>query len=143
MNPGMGSTGAIANGAIAPLSFVNRTDADKGDQIMATTIKLTDIPTTPVERWNANIDAIRILRELEREGRPATEAEQQTLALYAGFGDGAFNDAFKTYSEADQRWMNDDRRRWMHRGNELRELVSDEEYDTICLLYTSPSPRDS
>ena len=110
---------------------------------MATTIKLTDIPTTPVERWNANIDAIRILRELERENRPATESEQQTLALYAGFGDSAFNDAFKTYSEADQRWMNDDRRRWMHRGNELRELVSDEEYDTIFdsrinAFYTNP-----
>ena len=34
------------------------------------------LPTTPVARWEANIEAIRLLKELQAQERPATPAER-------------------------------------------------------------------
>ena len=53
-----------------------------------------DIPKTAGERWEANIRALRILRELEEDGRQPTDDERADLRRYSGWGDTAFNDAF-------------------------------------------------
>ena len=92
------------------------------------------LPGTPVARWNANIAAIRTLKELEAEGRPATPAEQAVLAKYSGFGDSAFEQGFGHYSKEPA---------WEERKATLKELVSGEEYEAIeqsrlNAFYTSP-----
>lgn len=42
--------------------------------------------TAPLDRVRANLDAIRLLRQLEAEGRLATAEEQAILARYVGWG---------------------------------------------------------
>ena len=80
------------------------------------------IPTTPVRRWEANIEAIKTLKQIEAEGRPATPAEQKILALYSGFGDSAFEQAFTRYPHD---------RSWKPRGEELRDITDEQEYRAI------------
>ena len=80
------------------------------------------IPTTPVRRWEANIEAIKTLKQLEAEARPATPAEQKILALYSGFGDSAFEQAFTRYPHD---------RSWKPRGEELRDITDEQEYRAI------------
>ena len=92
------------------------------------------LPGTPIARWDANIAAIRTLKELESEGRPATPAEQAVLAKYSGFGDSAFEQGFGHYSREPA---------WEERKATLKELVSGEEYEAIKqsrlnAFYTSP-----
>ena len=80
------------------------------------------IPTTPVRRWEANIEAIKTLKQIEAEARPATPAEQKILALYSGFGDSAFEQAFTRYAHD---------RSWKPRGEELRDITDEPEYRAI------------
>ncbi|MFP3991009.1 hypothetical protein U9R90_26785 [Streptomyces sp. E11-3] len=40
----------------------------------------------PVQRAAANVEAIRVLKRLERENRPATDKEKRTLARWSGWG---------------------------------------------------------
>ena len=80
------------------------------------------IPTTPTRRWEANIEAIRTLKQLEAEGRPATPEEQAKFARYSGFGDAAFEQAFVQYPHD---------RTWKARGEELRDVTTQEEYRAI------------
>ena len=80
------------------------------------------IPTTPVRRWEANIEAIKTLKQIEAEARPATPAEQKILALYSGFGDSAFEQAFTRYPHD---------RSWKPRGEELRDITDEQEYRAI------------
>ena len=92
------------------------------------------LPETPVARWDANIAAIKTLKELEAEGRPATPAEQAVLAKYSGFGDSAFEQGFSHYTREPA---------WEERKATLKELVSGEEYEAIKqsrlnAFYTSP-----
>ena len=47
---------------------------------------------TPSERLKGNIEAIKVLKTLEKENRPATLDEQETLAKYVGWG--GLSDAF-------------------------------------------------
>ena len=82
--------------------------------------------------------AIRTLKTIEHERRPATVAEKETLARFAGFGPVALSifpdpvtGQFKDAS-------------WQTLGNELRELLTPEEYDsakrtTFNAFYTSPT----
>ena len=74
-----------------------------------------DIPSGDKAKYKANIDAIKLVRQLETEGRHATEAEQQILSKYVGWGglSGVF----------DQR-----KTEWSKEYNELKELLTDEEY---------------
>jgi N12 class adenine-specific DNA methylase len=86
-------------------------------------------------RFDANLDALRTLKVLEAEGRQATPPEQATLAKYSGFGDGAFNTAFSGHARGDDAWR--------QRGNKLRELLTEDEYQSIersrlNAFYTSP-----
>lgn len=77
-------------------------------------------------RYKNNIKAIKLLKQLEVEGRKATPTEQKVLAKYSGWGGltSAFSDE-KT-------------------NNELKELLSDEEYNAakssiLSAYYTAPN----
>jgi hypothetical protein len=81
--------------------------------------------------------AIRTLKQIEQEQRPATAAERETLVRFAGFGAVAlsiFPDPVNgRYKDAS----------WQAVGEELKELLSPEEYDsakrtTFNAFYTSP-----
>ena len=91
-------------------------------------------PARGVKRWQANMDALRTLRAIEAEGRTATAAERRVLEGYSGFGGTEFNKAFDLDSSD---------RAWQRRGNELRELLTEDEYHSITRdrgnsFYTTP-----
>ena len=102
------------------------------------------VPRAPLERWDANIRAIRLLRQLEAEDRPATPEEQSVLARYSGFGDAAFGKAFPVdrraygvYSDTEERSA------WERRREELESLIGREEVDALRFsrlnaFYTTP-----
>lgn len=81
---------------------------------------------TPSQKYRANITAIRTLKSIEQEKRPATLEEQEILSRYVGWG--GLSDCF------DPR----------HTGyQQLRALLNDEEYSaarasTLNAHYTSP-----
>ena len=45
-----------------------------------------DLPSGEKARYKANVEAIRLVKQLEAEGRYATEAEQAILSKYVGWG---------------------------------------------------------
>lgn len=69
-------------------------------------------PKTPKQRFDANVEAIKLLKQLEAEGRMPTPAEQSVLAAYSSWGGltKAFQDGTKE-------------------NTELRKLLTKEEYD--------------
>ena len=84
------------------------------------------------------IAAIRTLKKIEQEQRPATPEEKQTLARFAGFGPVAlsiFPDPVTgRYKDAG----------WQALGEELKSLLTPDEYDsakrtTFNAFYTSPT----
>ena len=82
-------------------------------------------------KFRANIDAINLLKELEFEGRQATEAEQEILSKYVGWG--GLADAFDESKE-----------NWADEFKELYTALSPEEYEqarasTLNAHYTSPT----
>ncbi len=83
------------------------------------------------EKYQANINAIRLLRTLEVEHRSATKEEQEVLAQYVGWGSlpMAFDEANATWSKEYQ---------------ELKSILSEKEYkdaraSTLNAHYTSPT----
>jgi N12 class adenine-specific DNA methylase/adenine-specific DNA methylase len=81
-------------------------------------------------RFGWNIAAIKTLKKIESEGRHATADEQEILAKYVGWGGLA-----AAFDERNVSWRND--------YNELKELLTDEEYamakSTVTdAFYTSP-----
>ena len=81
-------------------------------------------------RYKWNVEAIRLLKQLESEGRLATAEEQKILSLYAGWGGipQAFDD------------KNND---WSKEYAELKELLTEDEYVAARAtvnnaFYTSP-----
>lgn len=81
-------------------------------------------------RYKWNVEAIRLLKQLESEGRLATPEEQKILSLYAGWGGipQAFDD------------KNND---WSKEYAELKELLTEDEYAAARAtvnnaFYTSP-----
>ena len=76
-----------------------------------------DLPNGEKARYKANVEAIRLVKQLEAEGRYATEAEQVILSKYVGWGGlaNAFSD-----KKAD----------WAKEYAELKELLTDEEYSS-------------
>ena len=81
-----------------------------------------DIPRTAGERWDANVRALRILRELEEDGRQATDDERAALRRYSGWGDTAFNDAFPV--EGQERQISE-------RGEMLKRIIPDADWKAI------------
>jgi N12 class adenine-specific DNA methylase len=75
-----------------------------------------DLPNGEKARYKANIEAIRLVKKLEAEGRYATEAEQVILSKYVGWG--GLANAF------DERKAD-----WSKEFKELSELLTKEEYE--------------
>ena len=73
------------------------------------------LPSGEKARYKANVEAIRLVKKLEAEGRYATEAEQAILSKYMGWG--GLANAF------DQRKAD-----WAKEFAELKELLTEEEY---------------
>ena len=67
-------------------------------------------------KYRGNVDAIRLLRELEATGRMATPSEQRVLAKYVGWG--GLSQAFDA-----------DKSDWSKEHAELKALLSSEEWD--------------
>ena len=76
-----------------------------------------DLPNGEKSRYKANVEAIRLVKQLEAEGRYATEAEQVILSKYVGWG--GLANAF------DQK-----KTEWSKEFAELKELLTDEEYSS-------------
>ena len=98
-----------------------------------------DIVSGAVSKYNANMDALRLGKRLEAEGRVPTPEEQSILARYSGWGDsGLANRVFGYTSEEG----------WRARAQELRELLDDDEYhfargSTLNAFYTNPEIVDT
>jgi len=90
---------------------------------------------TEVERYDRNIEAIKLLKELEASGKKATPDQQKVLVRYVGWG--GLPKVFDRWGQAN----------WVQRGKELEELLTEEEYDaarrsTPNAHYTSPKVID-
>jgi N-6 DNA Methylase len=70
------------------------------------------------EKAQANIAAIRTLKQIESENRDALEPEQLTLVRYTGWG--AMANAFRPYPPQE----------WERVARDLRELLTDDEYSS-------------
>ncbi|MFN6964333.1 MAG: hypothetical protein ACK4S4_11275 [Pyrinomonadaceae bacterium] len=70
---------------------------------------------SPKKRYRANVDAIRLLKQLETESRDATADERRVLARYVGWG--GMPQAF-----------DENNAKWASEYNELRELLTEDEY---------------
>lgn len=66
-------------------------------------------------RFKWNVDAIKLLKQIEAKNRLATTEEQKVLAKYAGWG--GISQAFDDKNES-----------WSKEYKELRELLTEEEY---------------
>ena len=102
---------------------------DKGDNFTITDDNLGDGGAKT--KFRANIEAIKTLKTLEAEKRPATAEEKETLSKYVGWG--ALAKAFD---------KNDDK--WAAEYKELAELLTPQEYaqarSTVNdAFYTSPT----
>ncbi|MDD2981691.1 MAG: DNA methylase, partial [Hespellia sp.] len=89
----------------------------------------------PKAKYRANVEAIRVLQELEAGGRLANPEEQEILSRYVGWGGipNAFDD-----KNAD----------WANEYRELRSLLTSDEYEaarasTLNAFYTSPTVINS
>ncbi len=81
-------------------------------------------------RYQWNVEAVRLLKKIESEERPATPEEQEILARYVGWG--GIPQAFDAKNE-----------NWQKEYAELKELLSDREYndarDSVnTAFYTDP-----
>ena len=76
-----------------------------------------DLPSGEKARYKANVEAIRLVKQLEAEGRYATEAEQVILSKYVGWG--GLANAF------DQK-----KTEWSKEFAELKGLLTDDEYNS-------------
>jgi len=84
----------------------------------------------PRVKYRMNVEAIRTLKQIEGDGRSATEAEQEILSRYVGWG--GIPDAFDP-----------DKAAWSAEYQELKSLLTDSEYksaraSTLNAHYTSP-----
>ncbi|TCB14464.1 PLxRFG domain-containing protein [Acinetobacter sp. ANC 5045] len=85
-------------------------------------------------KFKANIEAVKVIKTLEAENRPATKAEQKTLSKFVGWGGlpEAFRRADGSVSTG-----------WAKEVAELESLLTEDEYDaavdsSIAAHYTSP-----
>lgn len=105
---------------------------DKGDNFTITDDNLGDGGAKM--KFRANVDAIRTLKTLEAEKRPATAEEKEILSKYVGWGALA-----KAFDKNDEKWATE--------YKELSELLTPQEYaqarSTVNdAFYTSPTVID-
>ena len=92
-------------------------------------------PAGKKQRFRQNIEAIRLLKMLEAEGRYAEKDEQEILARYAGWG--GIPEAFDPEGS-----------RWSTEYEELKQLLTEEEYtaareSTLTAFYTPKAVTDA
>ncbi len=85
---------------------------------------------TPKEKFERNIEAIKVLKKCEKENRYATPEEQKIMSQYVGWG--GLQQAFKK-----------DDNSWSQEYQTLKELLNDEEYENarasvLTAFYTPP-----
>lgn len=85
-------------------------------------------------KFRANVEAIRTLKTIESENRPATAEEKEILSKYVGWG--GIPQAFDSENKA-----------WNSEFSELKELLTDKEYSsarasTLDAFFTSPTVID-
>lgn len=108
------------------------TSPDKGENFTITDDNLGDGGAKT--KFRANVDAIKTLKTLEREKRPATAEEKETLSKYVGWGALA-----KAFDKNDEKWAAE--------YKELSDLLTPQEYaqarSTVNdAFYTSPTVID-
>ena len=108
------------------------TAPDKGENFTITDDNLGDGGAKT--KFRANVDAIKTLKTLEAEKRPATDEEKETLSKYVGWGALA-----KAFDKDDPKWAAE--------YKELSELLTPQEYaqarSTVNdAFYTSPTVID-
>ncbi len=92
-------------------------------------------PAGKKQRFRQNIEAIRLLKMLEAEGRYAEKGEQEILAGYAGWG--GIPEAFDPEGSG-----------WSTEYEELKQLLTEEEYtaareSTLTAFYTPKAVTDA
>lgn len=131
------STGAAGRGTV-PLTPAQKADAKPsetpGHNYTVTKDSLGDGGVKT--KYKNNVEAIKLLKQLEAEGRQATPAEQEVLANYVGWG--GLSPVFNTFrgEAVDSSWAKE--------AKELKELLTDEEYkaaraSTTTAFYTPVS----
>lgn len=108
------------------------TAPDKGENFTITDDNLGDGGAKT--KFRANVEAIKTLKTLEREKRPATAEEKETLSKYVGWG--AISQAFDPNNN-----------KWAAEYAELKNLLTPQEYaqarSTVNdAFYTSPTVID-
>ena len=124
--------------SVVPPVTIETPESDESDTLMSdkantSNFHITDNALgvgTPKEKFGKNIEAIKLLKQIETEHRYATPQEQEILSQYVGWG--GLSDAF------DERKSN-----WSTEYQVLRELLSSEEYSmaresTLNSHYTNP-----
>lgn len=135
---GENSTGAAGRGTV-PLTPAQKVDAKPsetpGHNYTVTKDSLGDGGVKT--KYKNNVEAIKLLKQLEAEGRQATPAEQEILANYVGWGglSPVFNINYKGEAMDSS---------WTKEAKELKELLTDEEYkaaraSTTTAFYTPVS----
>lgn len=135
---GENSTGAAGRGTV-PLTPAQKADAKPsetpGHNYTVTKDSLGDGGVKT--KYKNNVEAIKLLKQLEAEGRQATPAEQEILANYVGWGglSPVFNINYKGEAMDSS---------WTKEAKELKELLTDEEYkaaraSTTTAFYTPVS----
>lgn len=84
----------------------------------------------PKTRARQNLDAIRILKQLQAEQRPATREEQSALVRYVGWGGLADMFPTKDWDRTTYRPVERWKPEWEKLGQELRDLLTPDEYET-------------
>ncbi len=84
-----------------------------------------NLPTGEKSRFRANLDAIKLIKQLEDEGRNATAAEQEVLSKYVGWG--GLSNAFGElrYNSETRRSKMMAKTGWEKEFGEFRQLVTD------------------
>ncbi|MBD5521251.1 MAG: N-6 DNA methylase [Lachnospiraceae bacterium] len=112
----------------SPITFPVSAEPDKGK---ASNFRITEYEpskNSPKENFRQNVNAIKVLRQVEEENRYATPEEQEILSGYVGWG--GLSDAF-----------DETKANWTEEYNELKELLSPAEYasareSTLSAYYT-------
>ena len=124
--PGRGTTERVLDEAPAEAPVVyNQRNYSFGENHL-------DLPTGEIGKLKANTAAIRILKELEENGRDATAAEKEALKLFVGWG--GLADALNTREY--ERWQTAKKYgsstswgdKWGKHYEALRPLMTDEEF---------------
>lgn len=99
---------------------------------------LAEFSSGMVAKAREILAAIKALKHIEQESRPATDTEKEILARFCGFGPVALH----LFPDPLTRQYKDGS--WQSLGDELRDLLTPEEYDsakrtTFNAFYTSPT----